>query len=78
MQYATTTAERVVAVLSPSYLASVHGEAEWRAFYAKDPSGDYGLLLPVRVSDIEPPGLLKTRSTWTSSGKTPTAPERHC
>jgi hypothetical protein len=61
MQYATTTAERVVAVLSPSYLASVHGEAEWRAFYAKDPSGDYGLLLPVRVSDIEPPGLLKTR-----------------
>jgi hypothetical protein len=61
MQYATTTAERVVAVLSPFYLASVHGGAEWRAFYAKDPSGERGLLLPVRVSDVEPPGLLKTR-----------------
>jgi hypothetical protein len=61
MQQATTAAERVLAVLSPSYLTSVHGEAEWRAFYAKDPSGERGLLLPVRVSDIEPPGLLTTR-----------------
>jgi hypothetical protein len=61
MQHASATAERLVAVLSAAYLQSVHGEAEWRAFYAKDPSGERGLLLPVRVSDVEPPGLLKTR-----------------
>ena len=61
MQQAITTAERLVVVLSAAYLQSGHGEAEWRAFYAKDPSGDRGLLLPVRVSDVEPPGLLKTR-----------------
>jgi hypothetical protein len=61
MQHATTTAERVVAVLSAAYLRSGHGEAEWRAFYAKDPSGERGRLLPVRVSDVEPPGLLTTR-----------------
>jgi anti-sigma regulatory factor (Ser/Thr protein kinase) len=61
MQQATTKSERVVAVLSASYLESVHGEAEWRVFYAKDPSGERGLLLPVRVSDVEPPGLLTTR-----------------
>jgi tetratricopeptide (TPR) repeat protein len=61
MQHATTKAERVVAVLSAAYLESGHGEAEWRAFYAKDPSGAHGLLLPVRVSDVEPPGLLTTR-----------------
>jgi TIR domain len=61
MQHATTKAERVVAVLSAAYLESGHGEAEWRAFYAKDPSGEHGLLLPVRVSDVEPPGLLTTR-----------------
>jgi len=61
MQQATTTAGRVVAVLSDAYLASVHGEAEWRVFYAKDPSGERGLLLPVRVSDVDPPGLLTTR-----------------
>lgn len=61
MQQATATAERVVAVLSAAYLQSGHGEAEWRAFYAKDPSGERGLLLPVRVSRVEPPGLLRTR-----------------
>jgi tetratricopeptide (TPR) repeat protein len=61
MQQATTTAERVVAVLSPSYLSSVHGEAEWRAFYAQDPRGERGMLLPVRVEEVEPPGLLTTR-----------------
>jgi TIR domain/NB-ARC domain len=61
MQQATATAERVVAVLSAAYLQSGHGEAEWRAFYAKDPSGERGLLLPVRVGEVEPPGLLTTR-----------------
>ena len=61
MQQATATAERVVAVLSATYLQSGHGEAEWRAFYAKDPSGELALLLPVRVGDVEPPGLLTTR-----------------
>jgi hypothetical protein len=61
MQRATTTAERLVVVLSAAYLQSGHGEAEWRPFYAKDPSGEHGLLLPVRVSDVEPPGLLTTR-----------------
>jgi TIR domain/NB-ARC domain len=61
MQQATTKAERIVAILSAAYLRSGHGEAEWRAFYAKDPGGERGLLLPVRVSEVEPPGLLTTR-----------------
>jgi hypothetical protein len=61
MQRATTTAERLVVVLSAAYLQSGHGEAEWRPYYAKDPSGEHGLLLPVRVGDVEPPGLLTTR-----------------
>jgi hypothetical protein len=61
MQEATSHAERVVAVLSSAYLASAHGEAEWRVFYAKDPDGEQGLLLPVRVGPVDPPGLLQTR-----------------
>jgi len=61
MQHATTTAERVVAVLSAAYLQSAHGEAEWQAFYAKDPRGRQGRLLPVRIEEVEPPGLLTTR-----------------
>jgi hypothetical protein len=51
MQHATATAERLVAVLSAAWLQSVHGEAEWRAFYAKDPSGERGLLLPSYSDD---------------------------
>jgi hypothetical protein len=61
MQHATATAKRVVVVLSPAYLGSAHGEAEWRGFYADDPSGERGLLLVVRVEQVQPLGLLKTR-----------------
>jgi tetratricopeptide (TPR) repeat protein len=61
MQHATATAKRVVVVLSPAYLESAHGEAEWRIFYADDPTGERGLLLVVRVEQVKPPGLLKTR-----------------
>jgi tetratricopeptide (TPR) repeat protein len=61
MQHATSTAQRVVVVLSPAYLQSAHGQAEWRPFYAEDPSGERSLLLSVRVGEVEPPGLLKTR-----------------
>ena len=49
MQHATSTAQRVVVVLSPAYLQSAHGEAEWRPFDAEDPSGERSLLLSVRV-----------------------------
>jgi hypothetical protein len=41
MQRATATAKRVVVVLSAAYLASAHGEAEWRVFYAEDPTGHH-------------------------------------
>jgi len=61
MQRAMTSAERTIAVLSPAYLESVYGEAEWRARFADDPKGDKGLLVPVRVKDVQPPGLLRTR-----------------
>jgi hypothetical protein len=61
MQDAMSTAKRIVAVLSPEYLRSDHSEAEWRDFYARDPSGRRGLLLPVRVRKVNPLGLLRTR-----------------
>ena len=32
--------------------------AEWGAAFARDPTGTQGLLLPVRVHDCEPQGLL--------------------
>jgi hypothetical protein len=61
MQQATSTAGRTIAVLSPAYFASAFSEAEWRAAFAKDPTGEAGFLVPVRVQECQPPGLLASR-----------------
>jgi tetratricopeptide (TPR) repeat protein len=61
MQQATSTAGRTIAVVSPAYFGSKFGEAEWRAAFVKDPTGELGLLVPVRVQPCEPPGLLASR-----------------
>jgi hypothetical protein len=54
-------AKQTIAVLSPAYLKSAFGAAEWGAVFAEDPTGEQGRLLPVRVKRVEPSGLLKTR-----------------
>src|SRR3954447_16822003 len=61
MHEATSHARRTIAVLSPAYFASRFSEAEWRVAFAKDPSGEEGLLVPVRVQPCQPPGLLTGR-----------------
>jgi tetratricopeptide (TPR) repeat protein len=61
MQKATTTAGRTLAVLSPAYFTSQFSEAEWRVAFADDPSGEQRRLIPVRVVDFKPAGLLATR-----------------
>jgi tetratricopeptide (TPR) repeat protein len=61
MQMATSTAKRTLAVLSPAYFTSQFSEAEWRVAFANDPSGEQRRLIPVRVIDFKPAGLLATR-----------------
>jgi tetratricopeptide (TPR) repeat protein len=61
MQRGTMQSRRTIAVLSSAYLESAFGEAEWLAAFANDPTGEHGLLIPVRVEEVEPPGLLRTR-----------------
>jgi hypothetical protein len=62
MHTAVQRAGRTLAVLSPAYLeSSEFGEAEWRAAFAADPSGEGRRLIPVRVAECHPEGLLKTR-----------------
>jgi hypothetical protein len=61
MQRATTAAKRTIAVLSPAYFTSKFGEAEWRVAFARDPDGEKRLLVPVRVADFTPEGLMATR-----------------
>jgi len=58
MQRSAAESERTIAVLSPAYLQSGFSAAEWAAAFARDPTGTQGLLLPVRIHDCEPRGLL--------------------
>ncbi len=51
---------RMIAVLSPDYLNSVYGAAEWQAMWAQDAQGTDRRLLPVRVRDFKVSGLLST------------------
>lgn len=59
MQKAATECERTIAVLSPSYLASAFTAPEWAAAFVQDPTGAERKLVPVRVAECEPKGLLK-------------------
>src|SRR6266511_1783877 len=61
MQRAVSAASRILAVLSPAYLRSSFGEAEWGAAFVRDPRGERRLLVPVRVQECQPSGLLASR-----------------
>jgi tetratricopeptide (TPR) repeat protein len=61
MDQAVQQTRHVVLVLSPAYLRSQMAEAEWRPAFKADPSGEARRLLPVRVEDCEPKGLLADR-----------------
>jgi hypothetical protein len=58
MQDGTARAARTIAVLSPDYLTSVYGGAEWQAAWAADPDGAARKLIVFRVRDCARPGLL--------------------
>src|SRR5215204_1832642 len=61
MQQAATSAARTIAVLSPAYFHSRFTGSEWAAAFAQDPKGELRTLIPIRVVDFEPPGLLRSR-----------------
>ena len=58
MQTAAATADRTIMVLSPDYLKSQFSSSEWSAAFAQDPQGLSRKLLPVKVRECQPPGLL--------------------
>ena len=61
MHQAVQQARHTILVLSPAYLRSAMAEAEWRAGFVADPTGEARRLLPVRVEDCQPAGLLADR-----------------
>jgi hypothetical protein len=58
MQRAVNESQRTLIVLSPDFLASQYAAPEWAAAFALDPTGAQGRLLPVRVRECQPTGLL--------------------
>jgi HAD superfamily phosphoserine phosphatase-like hydrolase len=60
MQKASNEAERTIAVLSEDYLQASFTQPEWASAFAQDPTGEKGLLLPVRVQECKVEGLLRS------------------
>ncbi len=58
MQSGLSSANRMIIVLSGYFLKSDFTAPEWAAVFAQDPRGSRRKLVPVRVSDCEPTGLL--------------------
>jgi hypothetical protein len=58
MQNAAIRTRRTIAVLSPAYLSALYTQAEWAAAFTQDPTSENGKLLPIRVQECKPPGIL--------------------
>src|SRR5262249_53440095 len=58
MRNALNVSARMIAVVSPAYLASPYTQAEWTDVFRRDPTGEKGLLIPVLVASCEAGPLL--------------------
>ena len=50
--------KKTIIILSQSYLESEYCQAEWSSIFNCDSTGKKRQLIPIRISDIEPKGLL--------------------
>jgi hypothetical protein len=58
MHKALQTSRSVLALVSPDYLSSSFCQPEWAAAFATDPEGWLRRLIPVRIRECRPEGLL--------------------
>jgi polyhydroxyalkanoate synthesis regulator phasin len=59
MQRAAAESQQTIAVLSESYLKSSFTQPEWAAAFASDPQSMQRKLIPVRVKECKPEGMLR-------------------
>lgn len=59
MHRALQNMRRMIMVLSPDYLSAKFPLAEWTAAFTVDPTCESGTLIPVRVRECKPDGLLR-------------------
>ena len=60
MQRATANTHKTIAILSETYLKSAYTQPEWAAAFAQDPNALERKLIPVRVKECNPEGMLST------------------
>lgn len=60
MQRAAAESQRTIAVLSESYLKASYTQPEWAAAFADDPESLQRQLLPIRVKECMPEGMLRS------------------
>ncbi|MCK6694771.1 MAG: toll/interleukin-1 receptor domain-containing protein, partial [Thermoanaerobaculia bacterium] len=58
MDKAMKETNRTIAVLSRKYVEALYTQSEWTNSFLKDPTGEKDLLIPVRVDQFEPEGIL--------------------
>ena len=58
MQEASAKTDKTIAILSNSYLNAEYTHPEWAAAFAKDPMGKHRSLIPIRVEECRPQGVL--------------------
>lgn len=59
MDKATRIANKTIIVLSKNFVKSGFTAAEWAAAFAQDPTGEDRKLIPVKIDNVKPEGLLK-------------------
>jgi hypothetical protein len=56
---AVTGSKRTIVVLTSDYAIKGRHEADWHTAWLADPQGTDRVLIPVRVEEFDPPGLLQ-------------------
>jgi tetratricopeptide (TPR) repeat protein len=62
MHRAAAGTEKTIAVLSQNYLQAEYTQPEWAAAFTRDPQGKQRTLIPIRVRECAPEGLLASIS----------------
>ena len=71
MQQAAINSDRTLIVLSQNYLDAEYTQPEWSSAFARDPTGRERILVPVRIAECQPEGMLQTRVHIDLVGKEP-------
>ena len=64
MDAALQSGARVIALLSPEYLASDHCAAEWQNVLVRDPLNKESRVIVLRIMECDPKGLLTALAYW--------------